>query len=259
MIYKGKYKIINNLITACDYDFVLSEIEKALTNKKKLLISPIASHTLVRAHYDKNLRKTLNKFDYLVPDSQWVRWSIPFLYGKDSGLKNRVYGPELMLKILKLSKNKNYKIFLYGNTGEVLKKLINKLIKDIPNLKIVGIEESKFRKLTNEEWHSLVKKIEISKADIIFISLGSPKQEIFSNELSVHLDKPLLIIPIGAAFDFISKNTPQAPIWIGNLGLEWLYRLIFEKNRLLKRYLFYGVVFLIMILKEYITLRTKRK
>ena len=156
MIYKGKYKIINNLITACDYDFVLSEIEKALTNKKKLLISPIASHTLVRAHYDKNLRKTLNKFDYLVPDSQWVRWSIPFLYGKDSGLKNRVYGPELMLKILKLSKNKNYKIFLYGNTGEVLKKLINKLIKDIPNLKIVGIEESKFRKLTNEEWHSLV-------------------------------------------------------------------------------------------------------
>lgn len=259
MIYKGKYKIIDNFITACDYDFILFEIKKAIKNKKKLLISPIASHTLVKAHYDKKLKKILDKFDYLVPDSQWIRWSIPFLYGKKNSLKDRVYGPELLLKTCNLSAKNNYKLFLYGNTKSVLAKLRKKLKKDFPRLKITGEEESKFRELTISEWKNLLKKIEDSDANIIFISLGSPKQEIFSYKLSKLFKKPLVIIPVGAAFDFISKNKPQAPKWISNLGLEWLYRLIFEKKRLLKRYIFYGLIFQTMILREYFLLRIKRK
>ncbi len=247
MVYKRKYKIIDNLVTACDYDYILSKITKAINNKKGLLISPVASHTLVRAHFDKNLKKILDKFDYLVPDSQWVRWSIPFLYGKNKSLKDRVYGPELMLKTCHLATNKHYKIFLYGNTSIVLGKL-KKRLKDIyPSIDIAGGETSVFRELNINEWKKLTNKIDKSKINIIFISLGSPKQEFFSYDLSRRFEKSLIIIPVGAAFNFISKAKPQAPEVIQNFGLEWLFRLS-KEFRLFKRYLIYGTLFILIVI-----------
>mgnify|MGYP000541037108 CR=1 FL=1 len=236
MIFKGKFKIIENKITACDYGFVLKKTEQAIKNKKSLLISPIASHTLVRAKYNKNLKKILDGFDYLVPDSQWVRWSLDWLYGIK--LPDRVYGPELMLRICALSEKKSYKIFLYGTTLKTLTFLKINLKKKFPKLKIVGLEPSKFRELTKNEWQYLVDKIIKSKIDIIFIGLGSPLQEVFSYKLNILLKKRKIfkvIIPVGAAFDFISGIKRQAPKWMGNWGLEWFFRLINEPI-LWKRY-----------------------
>ncbi len=250
MVYKGKYKIIDNLITACDYEFVLLKVKKSIFKKKSLLISPIASHTLVRAHYDNKLKKILGRFDYLVPDSQWVRWSILFLYGKNKDLSDRVYGPELMLRTCNLSQNQSHKVFLYGNTFLVLKKLKQNLKVRFPKLKIVGSEESKFRDLTKKEWGNLIKKIEQSKTNIIFISLGSPRQEIFSYMLSKQSKNSLIVLPVGAAFDFISGNKPQAPIFIQNSGFEWLFRLINEPRRLIARYFIYNYLFLYLIIKQ---------
>lgn len=246
MVYQGKYKIIDNLITACDYDFLLKKIEESINKNKKLLISPIASHTLVKAHFDKNLHKVLDKFDYLVPDSQWVKRSISFLYGKEKGLKERVYGPELMLKVCRMAEKIKHKVFFYGNTEAVLKKLKNKLRLLFPKLKAVGYEKSKFRELTKKEKKDLSTIIN-SNTDVVFISLGSPRQEIFSYELSKLVKKPLIIIPVGAAFDFISENKIQAPKWMRKGGLEWFFRLLKEPKRLFSRYLVYGFLFIYLI------------
>lgn len=248
MIYKGKYKIIDNLITSCDYEYLLIRIKENIKNKKPLLISPLASHTLVRAKFNKKLKLILDKFDYLVPDSYWVKWSLGFLYGKKAKLKNRVYGPELMLKICKLASENKFKIFLYGNKKEVLLRLEKKLKNLFPTLTIVDKEESKFRKLKKKEWETLVNKITKKKPNIIFICLGSPKQEIFSYKLSKKLGLPTVIIPVGAAFDFISGAKPQAPKWMQNIGLEWLFRLIKEPSRLVIRYLFYSPLFLLLVI-----------
>ena len=250
MIFKGKFKIIENRITACDYEFVLKKIEEAVKNKKSLLISPIASHTLVRAKYNKNLKKILDGFEYLVPDSQWVRWSLDWLYGVK--LPNRVYGPELMLRICELSEKESYKIFLYGTTFKTLSLLEINLKKKFPKLKITGLEPSKFRELTKREWQELVDKIIKSKSEIIFIGLGSPLQEIFSYKLNNLLKRRKffkVIIPVGAAFDFISGVKKQAPKWMGDWGLEWFFRLINETH-LYNRYLIYGIIFLIFMLAQ---------
>jgi len=250
MIFKGKFKIIENRITACDYEFVLKKIEEAVKNKKSLLISPIASHTLVRAKYNKNLKKILDGFEYLVPDSQWVRWSLDWLYGVK--LPNRVYGPELMLRICALSEKESYKIFLYGTTFKTLSLLEINLKKKFPKLKITGLEPSKFRELTKREWQELVDKIIKSKSEIIFIGLGSPLQEIFSYKLNNLLKRRKVfkvIIPVGAAFDFISGVKKQAPKWMGDWGLEWFFRLINETH-LYNRYLIYGIIFLIFMLAQ---------
>ena len=250
MIFKGKFKIIENKITACDYEFVLKKIEEAVKNKKSLLISPIASHTLVRAKYNKNLKKILDGFNYLVPDSQWVRWSLDWLYGVK--LPNRVYGPELMLRICALSEKESYKIFLYGTTLKTLSFLKINLKKKFPKLKITGLEPSKFRELTKREWQELVDKIIKSKADIIFVGLGSPLQEIFSYKLNNLLKRRKVfkvIIPVGAAFDFISGVKKQAPKWMGDWGLEWLFRLINEPKLWERYFLSIFIIFWNIIIK----------
>lgn len=212
---------------------------------------------MVRAKYNKNLKKILDGFDYLVPDSQWVRWSLDWLYGIK--LPDRVYGPELMLKICALSEKKSYKIFLYGTTLKTLTFLKINLKKKFPKLKIVGLEPSKFRELTKNEWQKLIDRIIKSKADIIFIGLGSPLQEIFSYKLNNLLKKRKvfkIIIPVGAAFDFISGIKKQAPKWMGNWGLEWLFRL-FREQRLIKRYLIDGPLFIFLVFFQKITLITR--
>lgn len=247
MIYLGKFKIIENYITACDYDFVLNKIGEAIGNKNTLLISPIASHTLVRAKHNQKLKEILDNFDYLVPDSQWVKRAIWFLYGKR--LKKRVYGPDLMLKICDFSQHKNWRIFLYGNKKEVLDQLELKLKEKFKKIKISGKEESKFRELTKSEMKELGEKINKSKTDIVFISLGSPKQEIFAYELKKYLKTSKILIPVGAAFDFISGVKKQAPRWMGEWGLEWSWRLINESG-LLKRYLCYGMFFIFLLIKQ---------
>lgn len=250
MVYKGKHKIIDSFITACDYNFLLEKIVRSITTKNTLLISPISSHTLVRMHYDKKLRNVLNNFDYLVPDSQWVRWSIPFLYGKDKSIDDRVYGPELMLKTCNLSQKKSYRIFLYGNTSGVLKALKKKLHDKFLNLKIVGTEESRFRNLSKKEWNTLTEKIKKRNTNIIFISLGSPKQEVFGYKLSKKLAQPVIIIPVGAAFNFISENKAQAPKYLQKIGLEWFFRFLHEPVRLFMRYFVCGLLFLGLVLSQ---------
>lgn len=255
MTFLGKFKIIDNYITACDYNFLLKKVDEAIKDKKMLLISPIASHTLVRAHYDSNLKEILDNFDYLVPDSQWVKRSIWFLYGKR--LEDRVYGPDLMLKICQLAEKRSYKLFFYGNKRDVLVKLRQKLNDKFSSLNIVGGEESKFRDLTEEEMRNLVRMIEISGADIVFISLGSPKQEVFSYNLSRYLKNQKILIPVGAAFDFISGVKKQASEWMKKGGLEWFFRLIYEPKRLWKRYLIDGVLFIFLILKRKLEIITK--
>lgn len=251
MFFKGKFKIIENEITACDYGFILSEIEKKIKNNQSLLVSPVASHTLVKAKYAKRLKEILESFDFLVPDSQWVRWSLKFLY--NIVLPERVYGPNLMKKVLQLSARKKYKVMFYGTKKETLKKLEESVKREFSNLKIVINEPSLFRELNDKDWERLIRNILIKEPKIIFIALGSPLQEEFSFELREKLFKKnffCIIIPVGAAFDFLSGIKKQAPKWIGDWGLEWLFRLMQEPRRLWRRYLIEGAMFLSLVLKQ---------
>jgi len=248
MIYKGKFKIIDNLITACDYAFLLNRIEESMVKKYKLLVSPIASHTLVRAHYNLKLKNVLNKFDYLVPDSQWVKRSISFLYGKKYRLKKRVYGPDLMLRICKKAEKNKWLIFFYGTNKRTLDMLNIKIRRLFPKLIITGFEPSKYRELKDVEIKSLSKLIKKRKVDIIFIAIGSPNQEILGYKLSKFIKGPLIIVVVGAAFDFISGIKRQAKKWMQEWGIEWAYRLIQEPKRLLFRYSCLSLIFINRIL-----------
>jgi len=110
---------------------------------------------------------------------------------------------------------------------------------------IAGAEPSKFRQLSQFEKQDLVRRITSSGAAILFVGLGCPRQEVFAYEFRDLLDMPVLAV--GAAFPFIAGTVPQAPRWMQDAGLEWLFRLCAEPRRLWRRYLFLNPSYLFLI------------
>jgi exopolysaccharide biosynthesis WecB/TagA/CpsF family protein len=184
-------------------------------------------------HQDADQRFRLNHFDLVVPDGQPVRWALNLLHG--TGLEDRVYGPNLMLRICAAAARDDLPIYLYGSKPEVLAALTRNLQAKFPALRIAGAEPSRFRKLTESEKAETVARIRASGARIVFAGLGCPRQEVWAYEYRDQLSMP--VIAVGAAFDFHAGNLAQAPAWMQKRGLEWLFRLRTEPRRLWRRYL----------------------
>lgn len=235
----GKFNILRSNIYACNYDWIIKEI---IRNKnKKKIIAPVASHPIVLAYFDRKYKKTLEKIDFLLPDSQYVRWAIKCLYGIK--LKDRIYGPELFLKFCKKIENDKFNVFLIGNN---LNKLTLKFRKLFPDLKIRGFVDLNYKNITNNIIKDVNKQVKRAEPDFLFIGIGSPNQ----HNLAVKINKYIPIICVGAAFDFVSGNKPQAPKFFQNFRLEWLYRLANEPKRLWKRYLIYGPIFVLLVILQ---------
>lgn len=250
-MFLGSFNVLELKLSACNHQFILEEIDDHIKKKKKLLISPLASQTFVLARYDKRLKTILEKYDYLFSDSIWVKKAVNFLY--NIGLRDRLRGSNFLLQVSSLAEKKQYKIYLYGTTANTLLKLKLNLLRQFPNLNIVGFYPSVFRSLTIEEKQDLIYEVESKKTDILFLALGSPLEQIFAYNLlytKPKFEKPLVVIPFGAAFDFLSGVKPIAPVWMQKWGIEWFFRLLCEPQRLWKRYLIYGPLFIILVLKQ---------
>jgi exopolysaccharide biosynthesis WecB/TagA/CpsF family protein len=239
----GKNNILGVLIDAADYDGAVEVVIKAAKERRPLAVSALAVHGLMTGALDNEQKYRLNRFDLLVPDGQPVRWALNTLH--HAGLKERVYGPDLTLRVCEAAGLEALPVFFYGTTPEILKSLSDSLRKRFPNLKIAGMEPSKFRRLTSHEKTKLADRIHVSGASLVFVGLGCPRQEAFAYEFRNKLGMPILAV--GAAFPFIAGLLPQAPAWMQNTGLEWLYRLISEQKRLWRRYLFLNPAYLSLV------------
>ena len=152
----------------------------------------------------------------------------------------RVYGPDLMAKYCERSAQTGTRMYLYGGRNQgALVELALQLRRRYPGLQIVGGYSPPFRALTDDERDWVVDDINRSKADVVWVGTGQPKQEIWMREMRPLLDAPMLI-GVGAAFDFHAGLVPQAPTWMQNVGLEWVYRLSKEPRRLWRRYARYN-------------------
>lgn len=249
MLYLGRYKVLKTQVSACDYDYVIEKVESALRQKKKLTICPTTSHVIAHSFLNRQSQKALNFFDIIVPDSQWVKWAIWFLYGKR--LKDRVYGPTLMGKICAFAERKNLAVFLVGWEDFEMEALSKKLNKKFPRLKIKG--QYACKNLSAKERLNLVEKFKKDPANIVLVGLGGIKQNTFVQSFFVPkpvFKVPVVVIPVGAAFGFIAGLTLQAPRLMQDMGLEWLFRLLTEPKRLWTRYLVYGPLFVLLVLLQ---------
>jgi exopolysaccharide biosynthesis WecB/TagA/CpsF family protein len=238
-----KHSVLGVRISAANYDSAVERIIGAARRRQPLAVSALAVHGVMTGVLDSAHRHRLNAFDLLVPDGQPVRWALNFLH--HARLADRVYGPNLMLRVCERAAQERLPIFLFGGTAEMLKALQSNLAGKFPGLVFAGCRTSRFRRLGEAENEELRREIRSSGAAITFVGLGCPRQEVWVYEHREALAMPLLAV--GAAFSFHAGHTPQAPGYLQARGLEWFYRLASEPKRLWRRYLLLNPLYLTLL------------
>ena len=205
------------------------------------------AYTLSLARRDPALRGLLNEGDLNLPDGMPLIW-----LGRRLGLNHldgRVYGPDLMLATMDRGRSVGLRHYLHGATDEVLEKLETELRMRLPGVDIVGRDAPPFRDLTPTEELALNQRLIDLRPDMVWVGLGTPKQDVAVHRLAART--PCTFLAVGAAFDFISGTKRQAPVWMQQRGLEWLYRLGSEPRRMWKRYLIGNARFVAGVVRDY--------
>lgn len=252
MINKGKYSILGINVHAVDYDYAVDQIITAAKQQQPYSVSALAVHGVMTGVLDPVHARRLNGLDLVVPDGQPVRWALLWLYGQ--ALPDRVYGPNLTLRVAQSLAKHQLSFYLYGSKSETLVKFADKLTRSFPGLKVAGMEPSKFRRLSESERLDLVKRIKDSGASIVLLGLGCPRQEVWAYEYRDLLNLPVLAV--GAAFDFHAGTVSQAPKLMQDFGLEWFYRLTQEPKRLWQRYILLNPLYVFNITLQLLGLKS---
>lgn len=249
-----KYDLFGVGVSATTYDEAVGATIAAGQRRESAVVSLHAVHAVVTSSCEADLREQVNTFQIVAPDGQPVRWALNRLY--HTGLDDRVYGPEFMLRLCEKAALDGVPIYLYGGSPDVVENLRTNLLQKYPGIDIAGYESPPFRQLTDEEDEAMVNRINDSGAGIVFIGLGCPKQDRFA---FAHADRINAVqVCVGAAFDFHAGEKKTAPAWMQRNSLEWLFRLCQEPRRLWKRYLVTNSIFVAKFATQFVSRLWKR-
>ena len=233
MIDGGKRDVLGVMVDAVDYPAAVERTLAAAREGRPYAVSALAVHGVMTGVRDPAHRRRLNALDLVTPDGQPVRWALNWLHG--CGLSERVYGPELTLRLCAGAAQEGLPVYFYGSRQEVLEALCARLQQRFPELRIAGAEPSQFRRLAADEVEAVVARVRASGAKVAFVGLGCPRQEVFAYELREALSMP--VVAVGAAFDYHAGLVDEPPRWMQDRGLQWSYRLKQDPKRLWRRYL----------------------
>jgi N-acetylglucosaminyldiphosphoundecaprenol N-acetyl-beta-D-mannosaminyltransferase len=205
------------------------------------------AHGLVEARRDPTLRDLYNASWLTTPDGMPLVWLAP------PGTQ-RVYGPDLMLAVCDAGRRVGLRHYFYGGVEGVAPLLAAKLTQRFPGLAVAGTFTPSFQPFDEAELAGLRAALTRARPDIVWVGLGTPKQELFMGQYSKSLDAGAFV-GVGAAFDFHSGRVRQAPKWLRSLGLEWLFRFCAEPRRLAWRYLKTNPLFLFHVAAQLTGLR----
>ena len=190
-------------------------------------------HGIMESQDDPALRSIHNRAGLVTPDGMPLVW-----LGRLAGHRGmrRVYGPDLLLACCAESERLGWRHFFYGGGDGVAELLTDRLRARFPTMQLAGTYTPPFRELTAAEEADIEQRIQESRADIVWVGLSTPKQERWMSAHVGRVAAPVLV-GVGAAFDFHAGLKPQAPRWMQQSGMEWLFRLATEPRRLWRRYL----------------------
>lgn len=234
-----------NISRACDI------VDDWINERKKVYVCVAPVSTIVDCQSDNDYKKILDGAEMITPDGMPLVWVAKLMGDREIG---RTYGPDLMMALCEKGQIKGYRHYLYGGTENTCSLLKNVLKERFPEIDIVGECTPPFRPLHAKEDEEVLEEINKLNPDILWVGLGSPKQDYWMHEHRGKLDVSV-IIGVGAAFDFISGVKRQAPRWMQKSGLEWFFRLCSEPKRLGKRYLVGNTKFIYLLIKHAIRSR----
>ncbi len=209
-------------------------------------VSATGAHGLVTAFKEPEFKSVLDSFHWNLPDGMPGVW-----VGRLKGAKRmtRCYGPDFFKQVFETSADTRINHFLCGGQEGVADELKQAVAEKFNNRRVVGTFCPPFREMSDEEFKALADTINRSGAHVVWIGLSTPKQERFAKRLAQWANVNF-IVTVGAAFDFHTDRVKQAPGWMQNVSLEWLFRLMAEPKRLYRRYLEIVPLFILLNLKE---------
>lgn len=220
-------------VSAIDMDRALATIGSWIRTRTPSYACVTGVHGVMECQDDPELLRIHAEAGLVTPDGMPLVW---LCRSRGQPGTSRVYGPDLLLRACERSLVEGWSHFFYGGAEGVAGELADSLSRRFPGLRVAGVLCPPFRALTAEEDEDVCRQIAGSGADIVWVGLGTPKQERWMAEHVGRVGAPALI-GVGAAFDFHSGRKRQAPAWMQRNGLEWLYRLVQEPRRLGPRYL----------------------
>ena len=239
----GKVEIFGIGVSVTDYDGACETIMAAAKERRSFAASALAVHGLTMAASDPELGQLVNQIDLVTPDGQPVRWVMNLLHS--TKLRDRVCGPDLADLICSAATEQGIGVFLFGSTGQTCQMMAKELRRRYPLIKIVGIQPDRFREATPDEDQADVERINASRAGIVLVGRGCPRQERWVAEHRGRVFAAMLAV--GAAFDYFAGNLRRPPTWVQRAGLEWFFRLVQEPRRLFSRYAITNIRFLRML------------
>lgn len=229
-----------------------STIVELCRHQAPATVAIAAVHSVVDAQDNADAKGAMSNATLCVPDGVPLVWLLRLCGHR--GI-TRVFGPDLMLEVSSRLARTEYPVFYLGGAPGVAEELASRLEHMHPGLKTAGVCCPPFRELDETEKNQIADRINDSGAKIVWIGLGSPKQERWMAEFQSRVTSSVLI-GVGAAFDYNTGRLSRAPSWMQNFALEWLYRLIQEPGRLWRRYLRNNPLFLWYILCQWLGLKT---
>jgi len=243
-LYYKKIKNFNDKVVLLDIKFDNLRLAKILKNfiitmetKSKKTVSFINADCLNKTVVDPNYKKTLQQSDYILPDGSGINMACNII---NNPLRENLNGTDLFPSICSLAQQHSYSIYLLGAKEGVAKKVKEELLLKYSSLNIVGYHDGY---TPYKDMQMLIEDINNSRANILLVALGAPMQEVFiqkyKNKINVNL-----FLGVGGLFDFYSNRIKRAPLFLRELGFEWVYRMMQEPQRMWKRYILGNPLFL---------------
>ena len=239
------HRILSMRVDVTDYADAVNRILAWARKRESRYVCLGTVNHVMEAEQSPAFRRIVEEADLITTDGMPLVWALRLRGIRDA---RRVYGPDLTLSVLKAASDENIAIGFYGGTPQTLQRLLETIAGLFPDLKIVYHHSPPFREPTPEEDIQVVQGMNASEAGILFVGLGTPKQDRWMAEHRGRVSAVML--GVGAAFDFLAGAKPQAPRWMMAAGLEWLFRLGTEPRRLWRRYLLQNPKFLVLLAME---------
>lgn len=229
-----RIKFLNTHIDNLTLKEALREARRlVLEDKNSYVVTPNVDH-IVKIEHDRLFREIYEEADLVLTDGMPLIWMSRWL---GTPIREKISGSDFFPEVCRMAAKEGFSVFLLGAAEGVAEKATVNLKKKYQNLKIAGVYSPSYGFENDmEEITYIISKINKAKPDILCIGLGTPKQEKFYYRCREQLKVPLTL-HIGASIDFEAGLKKRAPEWISYMGLEWLYRLSQEPNRLYRRYL----------------------
>ena len=245
-------EILGIPLAMTDYAHALDAMDEMIARRQRGIVCAVAVHAVTVGYEDREMHEALQRATLVLPDGMPVVWAANLL---GENLRERVYGPELMLRYNDRCAERGHRVWLYGgrDQGSLVQLALN-MRQRHPNIKIVGGYSPPFHALSPKEEDDVVRQINDARPDVLWVGIGVPKQEKWMARMRDRLEVPVMC-GVGAAFDFHAGRISQAPGWMQQRGLEWIYRIAQEPRRLLPRYLYYNPRFVMAFARQYMTER----